>query len=510
MRSLNSLKNMLAAMTQYLVTVLIGFVARAIFIKTLGADYLGLNSLFTSIISMLSVAELGIASAIVFNLYKPIAEKDKETVKSLMRFYQICYRLIACIVLILGVSTVPFLKYFIESDTINDNIYIIYSLFLCEAIFSYLLSYKRSILYANQKNYIINIADLIYTISVNVAQIAILLLTSNYILFLLIKIIFRVIENVFINLFADRKYSYLKDKNVKKLDKRIISDIFQKIRGLVFHKIGGFIVLGTDSIIISRFLGLATLGLYTNYSMIINTVSVLFTQLLTGTTAGIGNLLTENNPDNSYKVYRKLSLLNFWLFGLASISIYFVIEPFILIWLGSGYLLSNSVLLVICLNFYFQGMRKVINLFKEASGIFFEDRYIPLIESLVNLVASILLVKVLGLAGVFVGTMISTIILFIYSYPKYVYEPLFKKSKYVFFKEQIYYMGILIIAFICTHGFAKIITINNILLNLGLNLIAVLLIPNILFFLFFYKTEEFKYFKNFFVSLIHNRFFKKN
>ncbi|MED4694904.1 lipopolysaccharide biosynthesis protein [Peribacillus frigoritolerans] len=505
MRVLNSLKNMSSAMVQNISTILISFVARAIFIKTLGTEYLGLNSLFASIISMLAVAELGIASAIIFNMYKPIVENKKETIKSLMVFYQTCYRVIACTVLIIGLCIMPFLKLIIESNSIQENIYIIYILFLFEAVFSYLFSYKRSILYANQKNYIVNLMDLLYTIFMNTAQVIVLLFTGNYILYLIIKIASRLIENSIINLIVNRKYPYLKDKNVKRLEKNIVNDIIQKVKGLFLHKIGSFIVIGTDNIIISKFLGLTTLGLYTNYIMIANIISTLFSQIMTGTTASIGNLLTENSPNKTFDIYKKLNLLNFWLFSFATISIYCIMEPFITIWIGSDYLLSKSILLVICLNFYVQGMRKVFSLFKEAAGIFYEDRYVPLIESLINLIISLILVNILGLAGVLVGTIISSMILFVYSYPKYVYKPLFRKTIYIYFKEQVYYLVIMIIVFTCTIGVTKLFISNNNLLNLITNAIICIFVPNILFYIIFNRTQEFKYFKKLFLKLVQHK-----
>lgn len=505
MRVLNSLKNMSAAMLQYIIVILISFVARSIFIKTLGSEYLGLIGLFTNIISMLGVADLGVASAIVFSMYKPIAEKDKETIKSLMKFYKNCYRIIACIVLVLGLCIMPFLHRFIESNSIHENIYIIYILFVFESVISYLLAYKRSIFYADQKNYIVNLMDLLYTILMNVVQILVLLLTGNYILYLLIRIVFLSIEGSIINLIANRKYPYLKDKNVKKLERRIVRDIIQKVKGLLFHKIGGFIVLGTDSIIISKFLGLTTLGFYSNYGMIVNTISGLFSKILIGTTASIGNLLTENSPNKSFDIYKKLNLLNFWLFSFATISIYCIIEPFITIWIGSDYLLPKSILLFICFNFYFQGMRSVINLFKEAAGIFYEDRYVPIIESLINLIASIILVNIMGLAGVLLGTIISSMILYLYSYPKYVYKPLFKKTIYIYIKEQVYYLGIMILAFACTIGVTKLFMSNDNLLNLIINVIICIFVPNIFFYLIFNRTKEFEYFKILFLKLVRHK-----
>ena len=178
MRTKNSIKNMIAAMSSNIVTIIIGLVAQAMFIRILGVDYLGLNGLFTNIISMLGIVELGIGNAIIYNLYKPIADNDKESIKSLMKFYKKSYHIIAGIVLIVGLIIIPFLPFLIEEVTVDVNIILIYLLFLIDIVCSYFLSYKRSIFYAEQKNYIVNIIHIGYTIVLNLFQLLILYFTS--------------------------------------------------------------------------------------------------------------------------------------------------------------------------------------------------------------------------------------------------------------------------------------------------------------------------------------------
>lgn len=502
MRVLNSLRNTTAGMLQMIITMLIGFVARAIFIQTLGIEYQGLNSLFTSIISMLSIAELGLGTAIIYSMYRYIAESDTEMIKSLMRFYKICYRVIAGIVFIVGICILPFIHLFAEYDTIHESIYLIYLLFLSDAVFSYLFSYKRSILYAQQKNYIVNLMDLAYTIALNTVQIVILLATENFILFLLVKVVFRLVENGIINLIANRKYPYITDKNAKKLDDSILKGITLQIKGLIFHKLGSVVVFGIDSMIITRFLGLVTMGMYSNYTMIVNAVSSVFSQVVRGAVASVGNLLTEKNPDKSFDIYKKLSFMSFWIYAFAAISIYMMMEPFITLWIGGEFLLSRYILLFVCLNFYLQGMRNPISMFKDAAGIFYEDRYVPVIEALTNFLLSLLLVNMFGIVGILLGTIVSTMILFVYSFPKYVYVPLFKKKASIYLKEQIYYLMLLGVAFACTVGVARLFASNNEWGNFIVNLIISLTVPNILFCIIFNRKDEFKYFKELFFRLV--------
>ena len=239
-RKKSSFKNMITAVSSNVLTIIVGLVAQAVFIKILGSEYLGLNGLFSNVISMLGIVELGMGSAIIYNMYKPIAENDHEKIKSLMQFYKKSYRIITLIISIIGIMIIPFIKYIvdIESVTVGINVYLVYILFLLETICSYILSYKRSMLYADQKEYITNIIHMGYTILVNTMQLTFLYFTHDYYLYLIIKVMMRLVENIVISSYVNRRYSYLLDNNVTKLDSKTEKDIFQKIRALFFHKIG--------------------------------------------------------------------------------------------------------------------------------------------------------------------------------------------------------------------------------------------------------------------------------
>ena len=502
MRVKNSIKNTTAAIVSNILTILIGLIAQAVFIKILGTEYLGINGLFTNIISMLGIVELGIGSAIVYNLYKPIANRDKETIKSLMNFYKKAYHIIALVVFIIGISIIPFLSYFIGETIVDININLVYLLFIIDIVCSYLLTYKRSLLYADQKNYIINIIHMIYLVTLNISQLLLLYITKNYYLYLGIKIILRIIENVVITIIVNKKYSYLKEKNIKKLDKKIEKDIFQKIKALFFHKIGSFIVLGTDNLIISRYLGIVTVGLYSNYYMIINALNTLFNQAITALTPSVGNLLVEKNSNKNFEVFRKVRFINFWIATFTSVALLIIMNSFITIWIGEAYLLSNLVLITLVINFFMTMMRNSYSTFKEAAGIFHEDRYVPIIESFVNIVASIILLKYFGLAGVFMGTIISGLILWCYSYPRFVYKKLFCRSYLSYIKETISYIILFILILIISYKISNIYTFYNIWVQLLYNIIVSLIIPNIILLIIFYKNDNLKYYYRLFKKLV--------
>ena len=495
MRTKNSIKNTIVSFSSNLLTIVIGLIAQGIFIKILGSEYLGINGLFSNIISMLGIVELGVGSAIIYHLYKPIVEEDIKKVKALMNFYKKCYTIIALIILTIGLMITPYLNLFIEEVTIDINISLVYILFIIEIVCSYLLSYKRSIINANQKNYLVNFIHIGYLVILNILEIIILVLTKNYYLYLGIKIVMRILENVGITLLANKLYPYLKNNN-EKLDENTKKDIFQKVKALFFHKVGGFIVLGTDNIIISKFIGIIEVGLYSNYYMIIDAIEKLFGQVIRVITPSVGNMLVKESAEKSFEIFKRVRFLNFWIATFSGISLLVVMNSFITVWIGSKYLLATCVLIVLVLNYYAKSMRSCHMIFKEAAGIYYEDRYIPLLESVLNIVASLILLKYFGLAGIFMGTIISSLALYCISNPKYVYKKLFNRSYLNYTKETLGYLSIFLVLAVITFKISRLIVINNAFLSLIINCLIAVVIPNLVLLIIFWHTDNFKYYLN--------------
>lgn len=494
MRTDYSIKNSISALISNFVTILVGFLSQAIFIRILGAEYLGLNGLFTNVLTMLSIFELGVGNAIVFNLYKPIAENNIEKIKSLMFFYKKSYNFIAIIIFIFGLILLPFLKIITGDITVNINIYIIYLLFLISTLTSYFMIYKRNLIIATQRNYIINIVHMLYLVLLNISQLIVLFLTKNYYLYLFIKIICQLVENIIITIIANKMFSYLKSKQIEPLDKETEKDIFDRVKALIFHKIGSIIINGTDNIIISSFLGIVQVGLYTNYNTIITSIKNLFSQIISSTTASIGNLLVTGNKEKIYDTFKKMRFLNFWIACFSSVCLLVLFQPFIKLWVGEKYLLSMFVVVILVFNYYQKMMRSTYGTFKDSAGIWKEDKYVPLVESILNIVFSIVLLKIFGLAGVFMGTIISGLVLWCYSYPKFVYKKLFDRSYWNYAKETIGYILLFIVIAFITYIVSTIFNMNSTIMQLIINLIVCLIIPNAILFILFRKTENFQYF----------------
>lgn len=490
----NSIKNSITSTICYVVSILIGFISQALFIKILGIEYLGLNGLFSNILTVLNIFELGIGSAIVYNLYKPIAENKIEEIKSLMYFYKKAYGIIAMLILVFGILILPFLDKFVGEITIDVNIYIIFILFLFQTVSSYLLSYKRSILYANQKNYVINLVHLCYLVIVNITKLLFLFITKNYYIYLITEIIGQLLENIIISNLANYIYPFLADGNVKQLSKNIEKDIIKKVKALFFHKIGAVVIGGTDNIIISSFFGVATVGLYSSYSMIISPVNNLFSQVITSSTASIGNLLVTESKEKIYEVFKKIRFLNFWVACFSAVSILVIIQPFITLWIGKNYLLNIFVVFIIVLNFFQTMMRNCYSAYKDSAGIWVEDKYVPLVESALNIIFSIMFLKRFGLAGVFMGTIASSLALWCYSYPKFVYKKLFDRSYIDYVKETMGYLLLFISIALITYKFSLLLIVKSILFQIVINVIICAFIPNLLMIIVFFKTSNFQYF----------------
>lgn len=498
-RTRNSIRNISVAFISNIIVVIIGFLAQKVFLNVLGEQYNGINGLFSNLISMLSVVELGLGTAIIYNLYKPIAENDIEQIKSLMYFYKKSYQKIAAIVFALGVLIIPFIPMIVGTVNIKENIFVIYLLFLFDACISYLLVYKQSILNGYQKNYIINIVYLIYIITFNITNIIVLLLTNNYYLYLIIKVLFRFLQNYILKIIADKYYPFINEP-AKPLGENLKRDIVVKIKALLMHKIGSIAIISSDNIIISMLIGISSVGLYQNYRMIISQIQNLFSQVFTSITASVGNLIVQKDIAKNQDVYKKIEFANFWLSTFCSFSLYLCLSPFIILWIGEKWLMTESVVICLVINFFLQSLRSSVGCFKDAAGIYNEDKHVPFIELATNIICSVLLSKPFGLTGIFIGTILSNLVIHLYSFPKFVVTTVIGQSYKDYYKNFIKKISLFIMIIFIGMWIKNLINFDIPFLNLLVSMILSVITPNILYLLLFRKTKEYLYFKNIIIS----------
>ncbi|MCM3568230.1 lipopolysaccharide biosynthesis protein [Neobacillus mesonae] len=505
MRTKNSIKNILVIIISQVVIAILGFVSRKVFLDNLGAEYLGVNGLLTNVLAMLSLVESGIGTSIVFSLYKPLAVNDKSKIIALVQLYKKAYFCVAIIVLLLSFSFFPFLDIFIKGSDTIPYLSLAYFIFVGKNIISYLNAHKVSLINADQKGYVISSINLSFQVITTIAKIIILIITKSFILYLLSEISIYLLQALFIGHVVEKRYSYIKSKEKLSIDETEKRGIITKIKALFLHNIGGYALNGTDNILISSFVGIISVGIYSNYAMIIGQLSQLLSPVFNGIGASVGNLIATESNEKKYFIFKVAFLINFWIYSIGAIILYVLLNPFIIWWIGEKYLLDSLTVLIIIFNFYISGLRSAIFTFKTKGGIFVEDKYMPLIGAAINLGSSIMLAKLMGISGIFLGTTISIICIF-WKAPRLVYNKIFNKPIYLYLKTYLIYLFLTIMA-----GFVSVCTCNLVTLEVSFFSLIVkgvicLLIPNIIYILIFFRTEEFKYLNNSFGKFTLKKF----
>ncbi len=402
-------RNIKYSAVNYIAVNLLKFIVRMVFIKTLPIEYLGVNGLFTNVLAMLSLAELGIGPAIVYSLYKPLAYGNKETVKSIMNLFKKVYIAVGGIILVLGLMLFPFLDIFIKEGQSVPQVHYFYLLFLLNTVVSYLWTYKRSLLIADQKQYVVNIYQAAVQVLVAVLQIIFLLIFKDYLSFIILMLLGTVLENFSIAHKADKEYSYLNEK-AEILDLDIKQQIVKNTKAMIFHKIGGMVVFSSSNLVLSKFAGLAAVGLYSNYYMVIAALNTFAAKFFESITASIGNFMVLEGSSKKIKAFKITEFITALQASICFCGLYVLFNSFVELWVGKEYLFGEAVVAAMAFSFYLTYMRKAVCMFKDATGLYWNDRYKPLAESIINLAASIYLTIHYGVIGVVLGGIISTLL----------------------------------------------------------------------------------------------------
>lgn len=504
MRVDNSIKNMKYNIFSQILNLLIQFVSRTFFIKILGNEYLGINGLFSNILTILSLADMGIGTVLIYSMYKPLAENNEEKMKALMNIYKKIYNIIALTVLIIGLCITPFLQVFIKDMPNIQHIRFIFILYLLNTVVSYLCVYKISIINADQKNYIVTTRQQIFNIIANFIMIMVLVTTHNFILYLIVQMLFSIISNIYLSSLAEKMYPFIKDTKGYKLTKEEKMQIKKDTFAMMLHKIGGVVVGGTDNLIMSAMIGLEAVGIYSNYLLIINAIKKFTTQYFNSMSASIGNLNAMKDKEYSYDIFKKVFFGNFWIFTFCSICLFCLLNPFIEIWVGIDYTFHISIVAAIVISFYIEGMRQTVLIFREAMGIFTKDQLKPVIEAIVNLIVSVMLTLKFGIIGIILGTIISMLFVCVWIEARILFKYGFSKNVIEFFKIYAKYLVIGVVGLILTYG-ANLLIKGNTITTLILRFTVSIIVSNLVILISTFKTEEFKYLYNIIFSKIKNR-----
>ena len=491
-------KNIFFGYISNFIIMIMGFLQRTVFIWVLDGTLLGVNTLYTDILSVLSLADLGIGSALNYSLYKPVADNNQEKVKSYMRLYKKAYLAIAGVIAAVGVALIPFLPYLVKNNEgiAEKELVLYYLIFLFNTVSTYFVAYKYSLANAQQRGYIqTNIATVTKIITV-LAQIVILLATKNFLFFLLTQSAVELLQKIFVSVYFNRLYPYLRDRDVRKLPKEETDVVVTKTKALMFHKIGDVARLSTDSIIITYFMDVVWVGIVGNYTMIItyaaNYVSVIFNSLI----SGFGNLVATESKEKQLAMFRVYRFVACWLYGFAAVGFWLLLTPLIAgLWLDESWRLGQAVLTLILIDFYFKGGRVVLVNFKIAAGVFEQDKYLSLIQGGVNLVLSIVGIKYIGLAGVYVGTVVSGLLANLIQ-PVIVYRDCFNQNVWSYFRDSLKYLAVVVGVALCLLPVKALVMRQVTIVTFLVMVVVITLAYNGIFFLLFRKTREFEYLWN--------------
>lgn len=477
-----------------LTTQLLGFILRTVFISYLGDTLNGINDLYTGILSVLSLAELGVGTALNYSLYGPVARKDYEKIKSYMQLYKKAYRVIGLVIAVIGLAISPFLPYLVKQPqgvSVRD-LTLYYFIFLFNTVSTYFVAYKYSLAYAEQKNYIqTNTITITKMITVTL-QIAVIVTTRNFYLYLLTAAAVELIQKIFISWYLNRLYPYLKDKNVKKLSKEETGEVVTKTKALVFHKVGDVARLQTDSMIISAFINVTLVGFVGNYNMILNSVANFVNIIFNSVLSSFGNLIATESKEKQYNVFKVYRFFACWIYGFSAVGFFLLLTPFIVIWQGPEKVLAAGAVACILIDYYFKGDRIVLSNFKTAAGVFEQDKYLALIQGVVNLILSIVLVQKIGLVGIYIGTIVSGLIANI-TKPFIIYKVCFEKSVKTYFLDSVKYLAVLGGILVLLTGIKQFVMPQVTVLSFIVMFIVICVVFNGIFLLLFGRTQEFGY-----------------
>lgn len=479
-RAALSALNILSGLGSRVVTSCLKLAGRIVFLRYLSAELYGVSGLFSNVLGLLALAELGIGTAITFSLYKPIAENDREKIRSLMAFYRSAYRGIAAVVCVLGLVLMPFLPSLIRDYKGIEFFYVIYLLFLAGMVVDYLLSYKRTLATAAQEGYRITPFLCLFEALTCLLQIAVVIFLNAspycYLIYLGVQILFVFLQNLVINRYLDRTYPILRQiKHPLPLPSEEKKSIFINVKALLYHKIGSVVVAGTDNLLISRLVDLVTVGVYSNYSSLLATVAGIVYLFIGNTTASFGNLVAKESPEKSREVFREMEFFSYALYGICTAFFLTLFQPFIRLAYGERFLLSYPVvLLVVVANFYLLGLTYLLDVVKSAAGLYDKDKWVPLAQAGVNLLVSIVLGLKIGIAGIFIGTLTSTLIPLLVK-PVIIYRNVFQTSCKGHFLNLV--KELFILAGMCASSLfvSNLISVQNLFLRLGINFAVTLI-----------------------------------
>lgn len=511
-RTKNSMFNVLSGLGGQLLNIILKFVCRTIFIQTLGVEYLGINGLFSDVLSMLSIAELGFDTAISFRLYRPIADNNTRKIREYLLFFRTVYRIIGLFIFCLGLLFIPFLRYVIKDydslEGLGVDASFVFILFLIQNVSSYLFfAYKSIILRANQKSYVLNVVGYGITIASNLFQILSLLLFKDFTIYLLVLLFFVILQNLINARLATHFYPQFFDYQNERLSVAERKELFKDCAALFVYKVNNIVMKATDNIVLSAFVGLTIVGLYSTYLMVFVAVIGILNTTFRAVKASIGNLFATDDLEKKYFFFEVMNFVTIVLYGTAAVCIAVTSNEFITCWIGEKYTIPQPFPLLIGIELLVTGLKLNLGQIRQVSGIFKQLWYRPVIGSFINVVASIILVQVWGISGVITGTLLAYIFANLMVDPVVIHRytfKCFKPVRYYYSKNVMFIVLLGIIGFVAYY-LCTMISIENNILSFLVHLFVCLISVIPFFCLVFRNRAEFQYLSTVAIKTIRAR-----
>lgn len=504
-RTKHAKKNILTGILNKVVSIFMPFVVRTVVIREMGMNYLGLDNLFTSILQILNLSELGLSSAIVYCMYRPFAEQDIEKINALYCFIKKAYRYIGIIVLAVGLCLLPFLSHLINGEPPqNVNIYVMYLLYLANSSLSFFLfAYKNVILNVNQRLDILNNILSISKMVMFLGQIIVLFLCHNYYVYILFLPISTIINNLITSIWVDNKYPQYKADG--KLDLETKKQVKTQVMGLCIGKMCLVSRNSFDSIITSAFLGLVTTAIYNNYFYIMNAVVSVVIIFSSSILPGVGNSMVVKPKDKNYDDFHKFNFLFVWLSGMATCCLLCLYQPFMEMWVGTDNMLSFSSACLFSIYFFAQMIGNIRAVYSDAAGLWWQNRYRAILEVIANIILNITLGKLFGVNGIILATIITVIIINFGMGSTVLFKYYFtNKSVLLYFANTIFYSVATFIACLCSLYVTNSIKIEGVL-GIAIKIPICIIISNIVFVIIYSSTDVFKESKKWVLKLVLSR-----
>lgn len=497
-------RNVITGCISKVIYLLLPFCTRTFITYYLGVKYLGLNNLFVSLLQMLNLAELGVSSAIVFCMYKPIANDDNKTICALLNFYKITYRVIGLVILTLGLCIIPFLDNFIKGEVPNNvNIVFVYVLFLLNTVLGYLLySYKSSILVAYQRVDITNLITTIIVFLQNLIQIISLIVFSNYYIFAIIMPICTIVNNLLIARITSKLYPNIICKG--KLDKEILIDLKYKISGLMVSKLCMTSRNSLDNVIIASFIGLNSVAIYGNYYMIMSGVQSILSIATVSITASVGNSIALETPKKNYDDMMKFCFIYSWISGIATCCLLNLYQPFMKIWMGEDMLFPFNIVICMCIYFYSLTLGDIRTVYMTGAGLWWESRFRSILEALTNIVLNVVLGKMFGVIGVVIATIISILVINFGYGSTIIFKHYFKISYKSYYLYNFIYACVIAVSCLLTYWVCEFIVLPGVI-SLVCKFIICLVISNLIYIIIYRNIKYYSDAKLFVRTLIKIR-----